>query len=202
MGRKAKIPLVELKRLLDEGKTPKECQEHFGVTAGAISNAKRKLKIGNTRNTMMENAHRAVQESNINVEGQMAKVFRDANELLDICMAWARGDNVAIQVMESQVRKVRVGRGEDAEEVSEYKFKDPRDIALRAMAEIRQSVKLLADIRQMLFDQEAAAEFQQIVIEAIGSVDPETRDKIVRELQSRQALRAAIQLDPPKPDGE
>jgi len=195
MGRKAKVPLGELKRLLDQGVLIKDCAAHFGVTPGAVTNAKKRLRVGYTRNAMMEAAHNAVVE-NLDMAQKVRDYISAADELLETSMAWIRGEDWAIQALESQVRKVRVGRGEDVKDVTEYKFKDPRDIALRAISEGRQLLRFVADVRRDEFDREAADEFRKIVLQAIGEADEATRDKIIRRLQDSRALRCAIQLNP------
>ena len=59
-------------------------------------------------------------------------------------------------------KTVRVGK--DEEEVVEYKLKDPRELALKAMAEIRGQLKLQLEIFQALYDMKAVQEFQQEVL--------------------------------------
>jgi hypothetical protein len=125
----------------------------------------------------------------------LQKINRDANELLDLLMRWNRGDDAALQILETQVRKVKIGRGESAEEISEYKFKDPRELALKAMAEIRGQLKLQLELFQALFDMQAVQQFQAEVLEVINNVSPEARDEIIRRLTKRNALRSALDLN-------
>ena len=40
-------------------------------------------------------------------------------------MAWQRGDDVALQILESQVQMKKVRVGKEIELIKEYKFKDP-----------------------------------------------------------------------------
>ena len=124
---------------------------------------------------------------------QLQKINRDANELLDLLMRWNRGKEDALQVLESQARKIKV-RGQK-EEISEYRFKDPRELALKAMGEIRDQLKLQLEIFQALFDLQAVKQFQSEVLEVIGSVSAEARDEIIRRLTERNALRSALDLD-------
>jgi len=42
-------------------------------------------------------------------------------------MRWNRGDEEALQILESQVKMVRIGQGEAVEWIKEYKFKDPEN---------------------------------------------------------------------------
>ena len=65
-----------------------------------------------------------------------------------------------------RVLKIKV-RGQE-EEVTEYKFKDPRELALKAMQEIRGQLKLQLEIFQALFDMQAVQQFQAEVLEVIG----------------------------------
>jgi hypothetical protein len=108
-------------------------------------------------------------------------------------MRWNRGENDALQVIESQVRKIKV-RGQE-EKVTEYKFKDPREMALKAMQEIREQLKLQLEIFQALFDMRAVQQFQAEVLEVVGSVSTEARDEIIRRLTERNALRSTLDLN-------
>ena len=119
------------------------------------------------KNVALETAHKVV-EKNLNAVDQLQKINTYANELLDLLMRWNRGDEEALQILESQVKKVRV-RGSE-EEVTEYKFKDPRELALKAMAEIRGQLNLQLDIFKTLYDVQAIADFQREVLDAIGEV--------------------------------
>ena len=173
------------------GKSTKEIAKHFGVTPGAISQVKKELNINVVKSVALENAHRVV-EKNLNSVAQLQKINAHANELLDLLMRWNRGDKAALQILESQVRKVKVKGTE--EEVSDYRFKDPRELALKAMAEIRGQLKLQLEIFQALYDMTAVAEFQKEVLEAINDASPETRDRIVYNLQKIRAVRSTVQF--------
>lgn len=189
---KPKIDKVKLNQLLRSGKTQRECAQVFDVTEGAISKAKKELNISVVKNVALENAHRVV-DKNLNAVDQLQKINIHANELLDLCMKWVNGDDEALQVLESQVRKVRVGKDEIP--VSEYKFKDPREIALKAMSEIRGQLKLQLDIFQTLYDMKAVQEFQGEVLTAIGEVAPDVRDRIIHNLSQKCIIRSAIKFD-------
>jgi hypothetical protein len=76
--------------------------------------------------------------------------------------------------------------------VTEYKFKDPRELALKAMAEIRGQLGLQLEIFKALYDMAAVAEFQKEVLEAIGNASPELRDQIIHNLQKTRAIRSTL----------
>jgi hypothetical protein len=131
----------------------------------------------------------------INVVGQLQKINLAANELLDILLRWNQGDDEALQILESQVRKVRTGKGGNTEEITEYRFRDPRELAFKAMQEIRGQLKLQLEIFQALYDMQAVQEFQAEVLEIIGNVSPEARDEIIRHLNEKNALRSNLDLN-------
>jgi hypothetical protein len=144
---KSKISIVKLSRMLREGKSVKQCAKFFKVTPSAISQAKKELNINVVKNVALENAHRVV-DKNLNAVDQLQKINENANEILDLLMRWQRGDDEALQILESQ-KKVRIGK--EKEVVTEYKLKDPRELALKAMAEIRGQLKLQLEIFQTFF---------------------------------------------------
>jgi hypothetical protein len=191
---KSKIDLVKLNQLLRSGKTQRECAQVFDVTESAISKAKKELNINVVKNVALENAHRVV-DKNLNAVAQLQKINNHANELLDLCMAWQRGDHIALQILDSQrtTRMVRIG--EEEIPVDEFKFKDPREMALKAMAEIRGQLKLQLEIFATLYDLKAAAEFQEEVLTAIGEVAPDVRSKIIHSLNEKRAIRSAMRFD-------
>ena len=159
--------------MLSSGKSQKEAAQAFGVSSGAISKVVKNLNIGVVKNVALETAHK-VMGKNLNTLEQLQKINHDANELLDLLMRWNKGDSEALQILESQVRKVKVKGSE--EEITEYKFKDPRELALRCMAEIRGQLNLQLDIFKTLYDVEAIAEFQKEVLSAIEEVSPDVTE--------------------------
>ena len=187
-----KIDKVKLSQMLRQGKSQKDCAKFFSVTEGAISQAKKELNLNVVKSVTLENAHRVV-EKNLNSIEQLQKINDHANELLDLLMRWNRGDKEALQILESQVRKVKI-RGTE-EEVTEYKFKDPRELALKAMAEIRGQLSLQLDIIKTLYDVEAIAEFQKEVLTIIGEVSPDVRDRIIQRLKEGRALRGSLRIN-------
>ncbi|MBE9572147.1 MAG: hypothetical protein IMF11_16080 [Proteobacteria bacterium] len=157
-----------------------------------MSQAKKKLKISVVKNVALENAHKVV-DKNLDAVQQLQKINQDANELLDLLMRWNRGDEAALQVLESQVRKVRIGKTEKF--VEKFKFKDPRELAIKAMAEIRGQLNLQLEIFKTLYDMDAIAEFQREVLNTIGEVAPDVRDRIIQRLKEGRSLRSAVSIN-------
>jgi hypothetical protein len=188
---KPKFDRVKLSHLLRAGKSQKEVAQVFGVSDAAISKAKKELNISVVRNVSFESAHKVV-ASHLDTVAQLAKINRDANEILDVLMAWGRGDEKALQILEGQSRKIKVRGGE--EEIKEFRLKDPRELALRAMSEIRSQLSLQLDVMKTLFDVESIREFQQEILEAIAEVSADVRNRIVEKLKEKGALRGAVSI--------
>lgn len=194
MAAHGKIDFNELHQLVTKGKGTTEIAKYFSVTPGAVSQAKKKLKISVVKNVALESAHKVV-DKNLDAVAQLQKINKDANEILDVLMRWNRGEDEALQILETQVRKVRIGKGENAEIVKQYKFKDPRELALKAMAEIRGQLNLQLDIFKTLYDMEAVAEFQREVLTAIGEEAPNVRDRIIQRLKESRSLRQSVSIN-------
>jgi predicted transcriptional regulator len=190
---KRKLNDKRLLGLVDEGLSLADIAREHGISRQAVS--KRLIELrGKTTKAVVAKKVNEIVERKIDALEQLHKINSYANELLDLLMRWNRGDEEAIQILESQVRKVKVGSGEDVEWIKEYKFKDPRELALRAMAEIRGQLSLQLDIFQALFSLQAAEEFQSTVLEVIREVDPHVRDKIIRRLNERRTIRQAVRF--------
>jgi len=188
-GSKPKIDLEVLDEMLSDGKSCKECAEFFGVSSPAITQAKKKLKRAVTIASAVEKAP-VIIEKHLDVIGQLNKINKNTHELVDLCMAWSRGDPEAIQVLESQKRKIRTGSKEEGVEewVTEFKFKDPRELALRGITEIRNQLDLQAKLFKMLSEAKQVDLFIKSVIEIMGEMDVKLRDKFVKRLRQQQIV--------------
>lgn len=203
-GPKSKVDRRVMSKMFHAGRSGRQIAKHFGVSQALISQYKRQLGIATTKNITLETASEVVRDG-LDVISQLTKINMNANELLDLLMRWQRGEPEALQILESQVKMVKVTKlnnetGEikegDAEWVREIKFKDPRELALKAMAEIRGQLRLQVDIIQAIYDAKYMKEFQDEVIEAIGTVNKGVRDRIIQKLIERRAIRAVVKLDP------
>ena len=77
-----KIDKVKLSQMLRSGKSGKDCAKFFGVTEGAISQARKELNISVVKSVTLESAHQVV-EKNLNAVEQLLNINRKANELLE-----------------------------------------------------------------------------------------------------------------------
>ena len=187
-----KVSLSVVGQLAAEGKGVSEIAKELDFTKGAISKALKRLNINVTKEVALKSATQVVAKG-INALEQMQKINDNANELLDLLMRWNRGDDEALQILESQVKKVRVGKTET--EATEYKFTDPRVLALRAMAEIRGQLNTQLEIFKTLYDLQAMADFQKEVLEILDDAIPGTRTRIIQNLKKAGAIRSTLDLD-------
>jgi len=187
-----KINDTKLVRLVDEGRSQAEAARELGVSRQAVS--KRLIELrGRTTKIIATKKIEQVVDRKLDAMAQLHKINQDANEILDLLIRWQRGEEGALQILESQVRYVKVN-GEE-EPVKEFKMKDPRELALKAMAEIRGQLRLQLEIFQTLYDMKAVQEFQGEVLSAIGEASPEVRSAIIDKLNQKRAIRSAIKFD-------
>lgn len=190
MGQK-KLSNIELEQLVREGNGVSQIARKLGVSKGTVSKRLKALSVGIAKDVTLRSAPEIV-ERKLDALAQLQKINDNANEILDLLMRWNRGEEEALQILESQVRKVRI-RGTE-EEITEYKFKDPRELALKAMAEIRGQLNLQLDIFRTLYDMKAVAEFQKEVLDAIAEASAEVRDAIIHRLNEKRAIRSTLEL--------
>ena len=69
------------------------------------------------------------------------------------------------------------------------------DLKLKIMAEIRGQLRLQLEIFQALYDMKAVQEFQTEVLQTIGEIDRNVRDKIIDKLNQRRAIRRSVKFD-------
>ena len=80
-----KIDKLKLSQLLRSGKSGKDCAKFFGVTEGAISQARKELNISVVKSVALETAHQVV-EKNLNAVDQLLNINRKANTLLELAI--------------------------------------------------------------------------------------------------------------------
>jgi len=176
-----KISDIELEQLVREGNGVSSIARKLGVAKGTVSKRLKQLNVGIARSATLHHAGEVVKRE-INAAAQLQKINDHANELLDLLMVCVNGDDAA--KAEAAAKLGPAGPGS----------KDPKELALKCMQEIRSQLKLQLEIFQTLYDMQAVAEFQREVLQAIGDADLETRDRIIRNLKERSAIRSTLDL--------
>ena len=190
---KCKINNRKLLRMVDQGKPQVEAAEFFGVSKQAVNKRLKELRGKTTRVIVAKKVEQII-DRKIDTMDQLIRINEYANEILELVMKWGRGDDEALQVLESQIKTKKVRVGKEEIDVQEFKLKDPRELALKACAEIRNQLKLQLEIFQTLYSLQAAEEFQNIVLETIAEVDPNVRNEIIRRINSKRAVRSALRI--------
>ena len=80
-----KIDKIKLSQMLRSGKSGKDCAKFFGVTEGAVSQARKELNISVVKSVALESAHQVV-EKNLNAVDQLLNINRKANTLLEVAI--------------------------------------------------------------------------------------------------------------------
>jgi hypothetical protein len=191
---KPKFSREELSELIVKGKSQTEIASHFGVSRVAIHKALKGMGLTATKHIATMGVPEKMIEHNLNAYEQLKKVNDNANELLDLIMAWQRGDDVALRVLESQVRKIKIGAGENATEAIALKIKDPREVAIKVMEVIKDQLQLHLKFYRTFFDAKAFADFRKAFIFAMEKINPEAREIMVKELQKERLLPPGIEL--------
>ncbi len=166
-----KIDRIKLNKMLRTGKSQKQIASHFGVSPAAICKAAKELNAGVSRSVALEDAHRVVSK-NLDAVAQLAGINAKANEILESAMGVIRGE----------------------QEPDEDMPRNPQELALKSMQEIRGQLKLQLELFQMLYDVKAVQEFQTEVLTAIGEESPETRERIIHRLKVAKALRTSVKI--------
>jgi len=168
--RNSKINDTELRRMLDRGKTQKECAAYFECSRAAVSMRVKALKLNIARNVGLERADQ-ICEKKIDAMGELHKINNVVSGELD----W----------LTETMQKLE----ETGQLTAGVRLKIQKQM-IDHTAEIRQQIRLMLEIAKVLYDAEAVRDFQREVIEAIAEAAPEIREQIVQRLHERRAIRS------------
>jgi predicted transcriptional regulator len=169
-----------------------EAAKELGVSRQAVSRRLQEIRGKTTRVIVAKKVEQVIDRQFDSMD-QLNRINDYTNEILDLVMAWGRGDDKALQALESQIKNKRVRVGNEEIEIPEFKLKDPREIALKACGEIRNQIKLQFEIFQALYSLQEVEVFQKTVLEVLGEVSSEMRSEFVRRLNAKRSIRAALQ---------
>jgi transcriptional regulator with XRE-family HTH domain len=165
---KPKIDISEMERLLREGKSQREVAQVFNVTESAVSKAKKQLQSNIVKAVSLEKATEVV-TAHLDVMGQLRRI------------------NLAIGEELTRAKEAVV-KAEGKDQLA------LQDIIIRLSSEIRRQLDLQMKIFELWYQGRAVIEFQQVVLTAIDEVSPELKDKIIRKLQERRAVRSSVEF--------
>lgn len=192
-----KIKDIELVRMIDRDKlTQASAARKLGVSRQAVSKRLQELRGQTTKAlAISEKKIKQVVNQKINAMEQLQKINRVSNKMLDELT----GDNKTIDRMVKAADLILNYEGDTSKQKEKIKaiilqVNNDKNTALKACAEIRNQLKLQLDIFQTLYDLQAAEEFQNTVVEAIGEVSPDVRDRIIQRINEKRAVRSAVKF--------
>ncbi len=168
--RKQKFSDEELIPLVEAGLTVTEIARRLNVSKGAVSQRLKRLKLAVAKDICLRSAGEIVR-GEINALHQFQSMNEKANELLERAL-----DSLG------------------ADDPSCAEGADSREIALKIMREIRGQLKLHTHMIESLNNMKMVADFQTEVLEAVGEASPDLRERIVKKLRERRAVRSGIEI--------
>ena len=197
MGRKSKIDLEKLEHLItEENKSLTEIAAYFGVSVPAVSKARKKLGIAIVRNAAISRAPAIVQKKMTAIE-QLDYLWNCTDEILVACMNWLRSDDdpeTALRILESQVKYISFGKDKKKMAIKEYKFRDPRDLALKAIGQAIGVNREKRELLKTLYDVTAVREFMNEIIQLLAETSPELRNTFIQKVKEKKALNSALEI--------
>lgn len=191
---KGRLSDEELIELASKGKTYRQIGKLDGTTGPNVGQRlKRIRKTAVIHIARDEERGKAITKHNIDAGEQLSKISFHVNNLLDRATSEEREitrlvDAATVELKKDQKELDPKVAHQLLKGIVEEFFKD-QDTIFKASAEIREQIRLQLDIFKVWYSHQAIQEFQRIVLDAVGSVDSELRDRIVKELSRRQLIR-------------
>lgn len=202
-----RIDIDQMIRMLEDGVRPAEIARQMGVGRAAVSKAMGKIDLKVHKGVVLGKSQRYA-DYRFSFIAQQNKDIAILNELLDRVIRYINGDKDAFKPMQRKTESKSIegpqsGEGEGAGRKSKIEQKietfdfstDPRLIVVQIIREVREHLRLQLDTLNMLASAKNVMEFQKHVLDVIGQISPEAREKIVERLREEHAIRAALIVD-------
>lgn len=173
MGR-TKITLLELGERLRQGKTKAEIAAEFGMTVRGVQKKATRLDIEVSKAAALHQA-KVILTQQIDANSQLLKINESVNRTLGM--------------LEERLLYID---GEDGQEKLNHAMVDQQ---LRAIAEVRKQLELLAKVAADWLEAKRLAAVYEAIIKEIGVESPECRNRIIRRLGGLQSSGLLFQLD-------
>jgi len=177
----------DLVKGLTEGKTQSQIGREHGVAAGTVTAHKTKagLTVENVRRNVVSRYADFMAGQNLSAMEQLGKINVYAHWLLDSLVTWLSTDNPdPLKVLPVDLQKKKVKVGGEVVEITKFKGKDPRSLAIQLMQELRQQMELQQSLIETYSSLETVKLFMELVIAELQNESP---DLIVRVCQSLEA---------------
>ena len=166
MASTGKIDVRELERLLSEGKRTKDIAQHFGVTTGAVSQAKRRLGVAVAAVAATQMTAPPVRVTPVAVQAA-GGIVEKRNQAMEILAELASKVNRELSWIEDTIPP-----GMDGE------YRQWVEQKLKHVAEIRKVVTAMADVGSKLYQVSVVEQALRVMLEEIGHESPECKRRI------------------------
>ena len=184
----AKINIKEMITMIDQKVPITDIADHFGTSKQAIYQAVKKCGLETSKSIVNETVKEVV-EHKLDAIEQLNKCNKHANDMLDLLMRWTNGEDEVLHILENNVRRVNVGTRDEPQWMEQINIKDPREIALKAMGEIRQQVNLMLEIQKTLHHMTEVKEVLSGIVEIVKKhLPPEGIQDLAEEVKKRKSL--------------
>lgn len=159
-----RLPILELEKLIAQGKSQSEAARILGFSKQAVS--------------------KALQKKNQVTEGVPAKTSPNAKFSYDGLGPFKKVMEIVMGEIKHLNTEIKTAKSEDRESLNMQQ--------LKYCSEARKEFELALLIDEKRFNIEEILKFRDFVLEKIGEVDEETRDKILEGLRRGRALRRVL----------
>ena len=174
-----KIDLHELKQLLAEGNSKAIIAQKLGVAPSSITKAAQKLASQVPKTATFE---RDVQLTEfLNTIAEQVELYRDLKLLWRFWRDAASGKKRALNRLNRIYLVLKL-----------EKVTDPSRLAVRAVAEMRQQLKLHADMLAQYFTPKSYQEFMEELIEVLQSVDRDVAHALLDALKEKYPVQRSL----------
>lgn len=160
MARRRKVDPVLLEKLLRDGFSQEEVAQKLKVSPGTISKNKKALDFARANDIVLRSASK-INDKKLNAMSRLDRIA----DIVEGELAYIQG---VIKNTQGQERR------------------EWQEVQLKHTAEIRKQVSLLREIALTLYNVEEVEAFKKIVLEEIGEVNHEVRQKILDRIRQRR----------------
>lgn len=213
-----KVDYDQLDILLGMKMKPAEIARKMGVHRSSISKAIKKIRGQAHKIVALEKAKR-YSDYRFTFVGQLQDDVGILRDLLDPVIRYLQGDKDAFISMQRRIESKSVEQGEPSTEkgsgkkrgnppqgggkkskieqkVETFDFTaEPRLIAVSIIREIREHLQLQLNAINTLASGENVRAFQKHLLDIMGEMAPDAREKLIARLRSEHAIRADLILD-------
>ncbi len=196
----SKIDKQLLLRMRAEGRSKSECARYFHVTPGAIGQLERGIR--DQIEAAPEINEQTLGTAAINTMDQLKRINDVILVELNRCGKLINEEDRKLRSRKELEKKFLKNKDDktQAELVEALKttYNDILKIqnnVISISAEVRKQLEFQVKIAEIAYGIQQVAEFQEELIQVLGTIDVKAKDAFVKKLKERRAVRGLIKLD-------